>query len=424
MKKRKFRLPALAMAVVLSIGGVGTAGACNTYVHAGEDIEIATGDVNSDNNINAEDALEALKFAAKLTELDENAHVRADVDRDKDVNAKDALYILQYAAHIISSFDEIKIVELDSAVFEAAYPEMELYANYEFDNAQYEKWNEDRSLQTKAYSSQYSGTLNNFFKTTIKGILEKDTNENVVFSPVNVYMAMAMIAETVDGEGRKEILDLIGVDSIENLRKQANAVWNAHYCDDGTIVSLLGNSLWLRDDTTYKNSLLKTLSDNYYVSSYRGNMSSEEYNSDLRSWLNKHTGGMLKEQIKDVKFDTSTLMAMYSTIYFRGKWDEEFWEGSTKEDVFYSPSGEIKCDYLIDEGSWQDYYWADKFSAVNKEIVYGGKMWFILPDEGVSPQEVINEEEYMKLIFAEDEWKNKRDDTRDTSHKEVSFWRL
>ena len=304
----------------------------------------------------------------------------------------------------------IKVVEADSAVFEAIYPEMELYANPDYDREQYEKWNLSRFLQVGAYSPTYRGSLDEFFKTSVKNILSEETTENLIVSPVNIYMALAMLAETVDGEGRKEILDLIGVDSIETLRNQANAVWNAHYCDDGTIVSLLGNSLWLSDDINYKSSLLKTLSENYYASSFRGTMGSEDYNKTLRSWLNAHTGGKLSDVIEDIGLDAETIMAMYSTIYFRGKWDDPFGKNATKEDIFYGPEGELSCEYLCADRYWTDYYWSDKFAAINKDITYGGKMWFILPDEGVSPLELIEDEEYMKLVLSESEWENKRDD--------------
>lgn len=302
----------------------------------------------------------------------------------------------------------IKVVEADSVVYEAKYPELSAYVHEEADRELYNKWRDDRSLQTQAYRNNYRGTLDDFYKAITKGVLGKDTNENLVVSPVNVYMALAMLSETVDGSARTEILDLIGTDNVEELRKQANAVWNANYCDDGTVVSILGNSLWLNDDVQYKTDTLKTLSDNYYASSFRGNMGSENYNVQLRNWLNEQTGGKLENQIADMKLSPEAVLAMYSTIYYRGKWDEKFY--STTKDIFNSPDGEVECEYLVDTRSWQDYFWADKFAAINKEITYGGKMWVILPDEGVSVQEVINEAEYMKLVLDESDWENKRDD--------------
>ena len=62
------------------------------------------GDVNKDGNINAEDALLVLKYAAKIEELDKDALLAGDVTKDNSVDALDALDILKYAAHIIESF--------------------------------------------------------------------------------------------------------------------------------------------------------------------------------------------------------------------------------------------------------------------------------------------------------------------------------
>ena len=39
--------------------------------------------------------------------------------------------------------------------------------------------------------------------------------ENAAYSPVNVYMALAMLAELTDGASRQQILDLLGSDSLE-----------------------------------------------------------------------------------------------------------------------------------------------------------------------------------------------------------------
>ena len=51
--------------------------------------------------------------------------------------------------------------------------------------------------------------------------------ENALLSPVDLYMALAMLAELTDGESRGQLLELIGVDSVEALREQASAIWRA-----------------------------------------------------------------------------------------------------------------------------------------------------------------------------------------------------
>ena len=63
------------------------------------------GDVNDDTYINASDALQVLKFAAKLETPTETQALAANVNRDGYINASDALMILKYAAKLISDWN-------------------------------------------------------------------------------------------------------------------------------------------------------------------------------------------------------------------------------------------------------------------------------------------------------------------------------
>ena len=132
-----------------------------------------------------------------------------------------------------------------------------------------------------------------------KNILQE---KNKVYSPLNVYMALAMLAETTDGESRQQILDLLHTDSIETLRNNASILWNANYCDEGTVNSLLASSVWLSDKLKYNENTLKTLAETYYTSSFSGSMGSPEYNKMLQDWLNEQTGGLLEEQARTLKW--------------------------------------------------------------------------------------------------------------------------
>lgn len=74
-----------------------------TYVFSTKS-DITLGDVNGDTNINAADALNVLKHAAKIITLDSTQFIAADVTKDTNINASDALMILKYAAKLIDSF--------------------------------------------------------------------------------------------------------------------------------------------------------------------------------------------------------------------------------------------------------------------------------------------------------------------------------
>lgn len=80
--------------------------------------------------------------------------------------------------------------------------------------------------------------MESFIKATAAELLSGE-GENIVYSPLNVYIALAMLAETTDGDTRKQLLNLLDASDIEVLRKRANTLWNANYNDDGLTSSIL-----------------------------------------------------------------------------------------------------------------------------------------------------------------------------------------
>ena len=51
------------------------------------------------------------------------------------------------------------------------------------------------------------------------------------------------------------------------------------------------------------------------------------------------------------------------------------------------------------------YYWGSNFSAVNLSLKNGCRMWFILPDEGQTPNDVLNDGSYMDMLLS-GEWED------------------
>lgn len=299
------------------------------------------------------------------------------------------------------------------AISEAKYPKMAKYPNensLSFDK-DYEKWWE--SIQGQRRESDYKKGIKPFVEQTAQQFLS-DTEQNKVYSPLNVYMALAMLAEITGSDSRQQILDLLSSDSIESLRTQANDIWNTHYINDGATTSILASSLWLDDDVKFKQQVIDILAKDYYASSYAGDMGSSDLNEAFKAWLSEQTGGLLDEQIDSIEFTPDTVMALATTTYFRGKWYKEFED--TKADVFHGVMGDTTCDFMNTRKTGE-YFWGNKFSGTYYSLDnYGGTMYFILPDEGVAVDELLYDKELMEFLFLDIDfvfsdcaWKNKKD---------------
>lgn len=297
----------------------------------------------------------------------------------------------------------------------AAYPDESLFwdENGEFDGEGFDlaftAWREDRNSRSQQPEGYQEG-LDPFFAESIREYISGSEGENLAYSPLNVYMALAMLAELTEGESRAQLLDLLGKDDIETLRAQANAIWNANYIDDGALVSILGSSVWLNEDLSFVQETMDTLASDYYASSFKGQMGSPELDKALQDWLNEQTGGMLEEQADSVRLDPETVLALATTVYFRGKWASGFSENNTTPGQFYLPGAEgesVTCDFMHKSGT-NTYYWGDKFSSVVMSFEGGGAMKLILPDEGVSVDELLADGEAMDYMLSREDWDNSK----------------
>ena len=236
-----------------------------------------------------------------------------------------------------------------------------------------------------------------FFADMMLLLLSDQEEENAVMSPVNIWMATAMLAEVTDGQARQEILDAFGVKTIEDLRDQAAKIWGLCYKDDGREKTVLGNSLWLNNSLNYHESTVRQLAGSYYASAFRGEMGSAALNSRLQQWMNEMTGGLLKDQVQNIELPYGTALALVSTILHETKWDEEFSKDATKVGIFHGANGDVETEFMRSE--WDSYaYWtADDFILVRKSTRQGAA-YFVLPNEGISVSEVMKEESFRDFL--------------------------
>ena len=308
--------------------------------------------------------------------------------------------------------DDFVTVPLTGLLAAPSYPKMAQYPNmddfgddWNAYDAAYSTW---RKSQLEQYDQPkgYADSLTDFFLRSNREFLTGEGN--LAYSPVNVYLAMAMLAETTDGNSRQQILDLFGVDTIENLRIQTNYLWNAHYSDDGQTTLRLANSLWLDNLYTFRQETVDRLASLYYASVFSDDLGTEGSNRQLRTWLNENTGGLLKEETQKIKFPELTCFALASTIYFKAGWQTEFSEERTVDDTFHTPAGNTTVSFMQNTVEGVCYY-GSNFCAVRLELTGNNGMWIILPEEGVTVAQVLAGEEYLQLILNPNGWKNCRD---------------
>ncbi|MBQ4382407.1 MAG: hypothetical protein II794_06710 [Oscillospiraceae bacterium] len=242
-----------------------------------------------------------------------------------------------------------------------------------------------------------------FTSATVSAFLKGAGTKNRVYSPLNVYFALCMLAESGSGATRQQVLDLLGADSIEALRENAGKLWLSNYQNDGMTSSILASSIWvdeaLAKNGQYNEKTAQLLADSYYASLFSGEMGSEQYNEALRSWLNENTGRELGEYSSRESFDKNTVFALATTIFYEQRWQTVFKKENNTKDTFKGAGGNQTVEFMNDTDLTGEYYWGEKFGAAKKETgdAYSA-LWFMLPDEGVTLDELLSDPEALAFI--------------------------
>ena len=272
-------------------------------------------------------------------------------------------------------------------------------------SAAYEAWRDDRTSRLTQDDGWNEG-MDAFFLTTAQQYLDGTDGANRVYSPLSIYIALAMLAECTDGESRAQILTLLGTETIEAQRDKTSALWESTYCDDGVTKCLPGASIWLNQSIAFRQETMDALAEHYRAAAYQGQMGSEELDETLRSWLNEQTGGLLEDAVKDIALDPQTVIALASTLYFHAAWADKFPAAATQPETFHAPSGDVTCDFMHSSGSGS-YYWGEKFEAVRLHFDEGGAMWLVLPKDGYTAEELLADEETQRFLTSGGEWENR-----------------
>lgn len=264
----------------------------------------------------------------------------------------------------------------------------------------------------------HRNTLNNaktdllhFYLESTQSVLADTKGDNRVYSPANLYIALSMAAELCDGETRQQMLTALGTADLDTLRAQVEAMWEILYTEEEYEKLVLANSLWLDDMVKYDQQVMRTLSYHHFASVYQHDLQNEAVGDAIRNWINENTGNLLQDSVEKVQMDPNTLFALYSTIYFQSKWSNEFSSNLSKEGLFFANDGTRTVTYMNQLNNPMHYYWGEDFGAVKLNLRNGSSMWFILPDEGKSVDDVIATEEYLKLVterIPEENWENSK----------------
>ena len=235
-----------------------------------------------------------------------------------------------------------------------------------------------------------------FAARSIALALAEQEGTNAVYSPLSLWSALAMAAQCAQGESRRQVLDALGVDSVEVLQEQVSHLWQTLYTDDGLSALILGNSIWLNDgmEGSYVQDTLDALAQKYYAGVYSVPMGTGEADQAVSDWVREQTRGLMGGEGPIVQLQPDTLALLVSSLYYRAGWTDEFHDDQTEMDTFTGADGqEVRVDFMHQT---QDAHFIRRESYQAAQLgTELGEMVFVLPAEGGAPETLLQDPEFL-----------------------------
>ena len=289
----------------------------------------------------------------------------------------------------------------------AEYP-----AEPEFKNED-QRWEYSREKRQKL-TGEFTEAYGDFAAKTSAELL-KNSSENVIYSPLSLYYALALACNGAEGETQEEMLELLGYENLEALaadcKNSFEALYHApneknnqpgewgEYHSESRYSLLIANSLWVDDTMTLKDPFKAQAAENFYADVFRGDLQSETVAKEKSQWVNERTNGLITPAEEPA--DSQAVLSIINTVYFYDEWINRFDKEKTEADVFTLADGtEVSCDFMNMVEFSSGFRRGENYTASSLNLK-NSQMTFVLPDEGVDVHELVNDPEQLEAAIGD-----------------------
>jgi serpin B len=200
-----------------------------------------------------------------------------------------------------------------------------------------------------------------------------DADQNLIFSPFSIQVALAMCAAGANGETRDVLSDLIGAprNVDEQNHQYAALLKSVKNGKDKPFELVTANALWGHRGYRFQPEYKKTLA-NFYNGAFEEvdfvGQPAEAVKS-INTWASDRTHARIKELVARADINQDTRLILTNAIYFKGKWEKQFKQADTKNEEWYGPSRKSKVPMMhLTDGFL--YYENSEFQAL--DVPYKG----------------------------------------------------
>lgn len=183
-------------------------------------------------------------------------------------------------------------------------------------------------------------------------------DENILFSPLSIALAMGVMELGAQGSTLKEIRHSMGYESLKSgeefsfLRDFSSMV----SAEEGQYVMKIANSLFVQNGFPINEEFLQMMKMYFNAEvnhvDFSENVAVANY---INKWVENYTNSLLKDLVSPGDFDAVTHLALINAVYFKGNWKSQFRPENTRTFSFTKDDeSEVQIPMMYQQGEF--YY--------------------------------------------------------------------
>ncbi|BFP39246.1 serpin family protein [Flavobacteriaceae bacterium GF1] len=242
------------------------------------------------------------------------------------------------------------------------------------------------TAEAKALVSQNNQFAIEFFRK----VVENETEENYMVSPLSLSMALGMVHNGAHGDTKVAFDNLLGMgaplDQLnqfnENLRKSLTTKV------EGTDMNL-ANAIWIQEDFPVEDTFVEVNQKVYEAEVDNIDFRNPAATTIVNNWVERNTNGKIRELVKE--FTPGTRLFLANALYFKSQWKYRFKTENTRNALFYSsPENAVEVP-MMNMNAEVPFFVNETFRSIilpyKKERF---EMLLLLPNYGLTTSDIMD----------------------------------
>ena len=235
-------------------------------------------------------------------------------------------------------------------------------------------------------------TDNAFGLNLFRAMIEEESAENILISPLSISMALGM---TLNGASGQTYEDMVATLEKAGLAEYEINQTYSYLIDlvtglDPKVTVALANSIWYRDTFEVEQPFLDTNLQYFDAQIADLDFDAPKSVDIINDWVNQKTNGKIAEIIEEI--GPETVMFLVNALYFKGNWTYQFDPAETFEAAFHNADESVTQVPTMHMTATLPYLRTNTFTAV--DLPYGDSlfsMMVILPDIDAGISGLVNQ---------------------------------